>query len=69
MVDIISTRFQGMYDSWNYFNSNTAGNMDRSGKEKKQDRDERLYKDEIQVSFLMFSLQELFFKNNLLLFF
>lgn len=48
MVDVISTRFQGMYGSWNYFNNNSAENMDRT-KEKKQDRDDRHYKEEIQV--------------------
>lgn len=51
MVDVISTRFQGMYGSWNYFNNNSAGDMDQtsSGREKKRDRDDRLYKEEIQV--------------------
>lgn len=50
MVDVISTRFQGMYGSWNYFNNNTnnsSGNM--PGKEKRQDREDRLYREEIQV--------------------
>lgn len=49
MVDVISNRFQGMYGSWNYFNNNANETMNPSGKEKKQDRDDRNYKEEIQV--------------------
>lgn len=50
MVDVISTRFQGMYGSWNYFNNNTANEQNMNGKEKKADREERQYREEIQVN-------------------
>lgn len=47
MVDVISTRFQGMYGSWNYFNNNTDGGtaMNRSTSEKVEKKQERVCKE------------------------
>lgn len=51
MVDVISTRFQGMYGSWNYFNNNSNGNMmETDKKQEHRGTEEPVYIEEVKQS-------------------